>query len=168
MSELSSPESEFMLKEYERIHSLVMDEIRQSEQRVNFFIAIASTIGGAILLSLQIQSISLETKLSVIEVVLVILLIYGLIILSRLSDRMVEIRFLSKLQEKIQCYFRKDSQEISSYLKFKEELASSPLLTSRVDRQLSIYLSTWYAPFFNNFYKCCYMCWNCIDSITFV
>lgn len=140
MAQLGSRESEFMLKEYERIHSLVLDEVRQSEQRVNFFIAISSAVAGAIVLFLQIQAISLDTKLAVIEVVLVILLIYGLIILSRLSDRMVQLKFLSKLQEKIQFYFEKDNPEISSYLKFKGELASNPSLNSKVEKRLTVYL----------------------------
>ena len=35
-SQENTHSSEFMLKEYERLHALVLDEIRQSEQRVSF------------------------------------------------------------------------------------------------------------------------------------
>jgi hypothetical protein len=52
-SQQNNYSSEFMLKEYERLHGLVLDEIRQSEQRVNFFVAISSAAGDAMILFLQ-------------------------------------------------------------------------------------------------------------------
>lgn len=132
--------SEFMLKEYERLHGLVLDEIRQSEQRVSFFVAISSAVGGAMILFLQTQSLPLITRLAGIEVVLVILLIYGLITLSRLSDRNVQLRFLWRLQNSIQHYFAKNDPEISEYLKLKEELSAPYIPNSKIEKLFFAYM----------------------------
>ena len=139
-SQENTHNSEFMLKEYERLHGLVLDEIRQSEQRVSFFVAISSAAGGAMILFLQTQSLPLIMRLAGIEVVLVILLIYGLITLSRLSDRNVQLRFLWRLQNSIQHYFAKNDPEISEYLKLKEELSAPYIPNSKVEKLVFVYM----------------------------
>lgn len=144
MTSKASPESvhnsEFMLAEYERLHSLVLDEIRQSEQRVSFFITIASTIGGALILFLQSKLLSIGVRLASVEVILVILLIYGLITLSRLSERNAQLKSLWKLQNAIQRYFAKNDEEVAKYLKIREELSIPNNPNSGLEKQAFVYL----------------------------
>jgi hypothetical protein len=90
---------EFMMHEYERVHTLVLDEIRQSEQRVNFFLTIATTVGGALLLFSQLSTLTLEIKFAAIERILAVLLLFGLITFNRLNSRIVQLRAFRKLQD---------------------------------------------------------------------
>ena len=54
-NEGNSSSIEFMLKEYDRINELWIDENSQAERRVNFFLSIASATIGAIFLIFQLN-----------------------------------------------------------------------------------------------------------------
>jgi hypothetical protein len=108
---------EFMLKEYDRINGLILDEIRQSEQRVNFFLTIASSAAGVLILFSQSSLLSEEVKFATIEGALGILLLYGFVTLNRMNSRIVQLTTLKIFQKEIQKYFTKGNKEVSDYFK---------------------------------------------------
>lgn len=133
---------EFMLKEYERIHSLVLDEIRQSEQRVNFFITIASAIGGILVIFSQVSTLPAYIKLTVVEGVLVVLLMYGLITLNRLTSRIIQLRTFRKLQNEIRRYFANRDSEVAAYLEFHDEILKDPELFPKKNK-MNLTIARW-------------------------
>ena len=107
---------EFLFKEYDRIHSLWMDENHQVEQRVNFFLTIASaSVGGLIVIS-QITALPAISIGVAAEGVLILLLLFGVTVLNRLNLRTVQVRALRQSMQEIQKYFATHDSEISSYL----------------------------------------------------
>lgn len=108
---------EFMLSEYERIQSLIFDEIRQCEQRVSFFMTITSAVGGVILLFSQVSTLATDVIVMVSEGVLVTLFIYGMITQNRVSQRNVNLTMYRRLQEDIQMYFARNDPEVGAYVR---------------------------------------------------
>lgn len=106
----------FMLKEYERVHQLWVNELDQSEQRVNYFLTVASAAVGFIIVAFQVPSISKETFVYVAGSILTILLLYGITILNRLTSRQATITAFSHSMNEIQNYFAKRDTEIATYL----------------------------------------------------
>lgn len=107
---------EFLFKEYDRIHSLWMDENHQVEQRVNFFLTIASaSVGGLIVIS-QITALPVSSIGVAAEGILILLLLFGVTVLNRLNLRTVQVRALRQSMQEIQKYFATHDTEISSYL----------------------------------------------------
>ena len=122
---------EFMLSEYERLNNLILDELRQSEQRVTFFITIASAIGGALVIFAQSKAILLNEKIVAVEGVLTILLIYGLITLNRMTSRIVQLLTFKKLQGAIQQYFASLDSRVTAYLELRKSLSSQSSYSSK-------------------------------------
>jgi hypothetical protein len=120
----SDEEREFMLREYERLNGLRLDELRQSEQRVNFFLTISSAIGGGLVIFGQNQLLSPRELFFVIEGTLTVLFAYGFITLNRLITRSNNLRAIRKLQYRIQDYFAKRSPYVNSYIEFKKVIFS--------------------------------------------
>lgn len=117
---------EFMLKEYDRLQQMRIDTVRQAEQRVSFFLTIASAaIGGLIVLS-QITTVSGRDLILATQSILSILLIYGINILNRLAGRQVRLNTIYSLLRGVQDYFARHDSEIAEYLDL-ERKAFAPL-----------------------------------------
>ncbi len=111
-----SSSSEFMLKEYERIHQLWIDENLQAERRVNFFLTIGSGTIGAVIVIFEFGDLQLLTYQAAIFGVLMVLLLFGITVLNRLNSRTVMIRALRNSIHEVQEYFANKDPEISDYL----------------------------------------------------
>jgi uncharacterized membrane protein len=132
--------AEFLLKEYERLNLLRMDEVKQSEQRVTFFLTIASAAIGLIVVLAQTSSFTTDKILVISRVALIILLLFGLNILNRMNARIVQLRTIDKLMAEIRAYFRKSHPEIAAYFQKYDKLFQSPIyrfnITTHVLRRL--------------------------------
>jgi len=116
---------EFMLKEYERLHQLSMDENKQTEQRVNFFLAIVSTIVAGLIILSQSTKITSEFFLNITLVALIILLLFGIKIMNRLNMRVIQIRAFKTLRKAIQEYFLNSNDErIRNFIKVQNNTFS--------------------------------------------
>lgn len=109
--------AEFMLKEYERVCELWVDESHQAEQRVNFFLTITSGGTGAIILVFQLSTLSKEFIYIFAVGVLLVLLLFGVIFLNRLIARTVQVKAFQQSLAEIQDYFGQRDPEIAQYLK---------------------------------------------------
>ena len=69
---------DFMLKEYDRIHQLWIDENLQAERRVNFFLTITSGTIGAIIVIFEIGNIEFYSSQVGLVGVLIVLFLFGL------------------------------------------------------------------------------------------
>lgn len=118
--------AEFMLKEYERLYTVKMNEDAQAEQRVNFFLTVASAAVGIIILISQVSNIATEVLFAAVEGVLVVLLLFGLVIFSRLNVRPSQQRAYSKLLEEIQGYFARLDPEVTAYLEVQRGIFERP------------------------------------------
>jgi hypothetical protein len=118
----SAKSAEFMLKEYERLSSLRMDEVKQSEQRVTFFLTIASAAVGLIVVLAQASSFTLGQVLVIARISLIVLLLFGLNILNRMNARIVQLRTFDLLMSEIRSYFRKSHPELGSYFEKHDRL----------------------------------------------
>jgi hypothetical protein len=119
-------EVEFMFKEYERLSSLIVAEHQQAEQRVNFFISIATASVGAVLLLFQISNVAQGTKLAIIESILIVQLLFGITILNRLAARSKQLKAYNRLLSEIRLYFAEHCPQVSAYSK----VYSNPLDSS--------------------------------------
>lgn len=114
---------DFMLKEYERLTQIKIDENRQSEQRVNFFLALVTgSIAGIIILS-QAEKIEKQYIFTIIQCAQIILLLFGVKLLNKLHMRSLELEKNYILRNNIQKYFAKKDPEIDNYIK----LSKNPL-----------------------------------------
>jgi hypothetical protein len=108
--------AEFMLKEYERLHELRMSEVARADQRVNFFLTIASAIGGVTIVVSQISTLPIETLSAIIQGTLIIVLLFGITILNRLNARDAQVNASRQLMAEIQDYFARGDPDIAVYL----------------------------------------------------
>lgn len=123
----NSTEVEFMLKEYERLSSLKVSEQQQAEQRINFFISIATASVGAVLLLFQISNLVQETRLAIIGSILMVQLLFGMTLLNRLATRTKQIKIYNRLLGEIRSYFAEHCPQVSAYLKvYSNPLNSYP------------------------------------------
>ncbi len=144
LESITSPETilkddhsaEFMLKEYDRFVQLFIEENRQTEQRVNFFLTIASGAVGVIILISQVSKLSGEILYVATLAVLVVLLLFGLSILNRTVTRIVQNRTYHEILVEVQKYFATRDPEVAAYLEFKKSFAY-PKDRSRIINQLS-------------------------------
>ena len=111
-----------MLKEYERIYAQVLNGTTHAEQRVNYFLTIASAAVGVLVVLSQISGIRPHILSSVAQGILVILLLYGLIIQNRLNMRDIQSKVNNQLLSKIQDYFGDSDPEIAAYLEYQRKL----------------------------------------------
>lgn len=121
-----SRSEEFLLKEYERLYLLRMDEVKQAEQRVTFFLTIASAAIGLIVVLAQTASLSPDKILAITRVTLIVLLLFGLTILNRMNARIVQLRTFDKLMSEIRGYFRKLNPEIAIYTEKYDKVFQPP------------------------------------------
>ncbi|MEW5940863.1 MAG: hypothetical protein AB1750_14430 [Chloroflexota bacterium] len=119
--------AEFMLHEYDRIHSLILDEIRQAEQRVNYFLSITSVVGGALIVFFQLSTLAADTRLIATEGILTVLFLYGFMTLNRLNSRIVQLNTFRELQDEIRHFFASHDPAIASYIKFYQKTLPSKL-----------------------------------------
>lgn len=117
---------EFLLKEYDRIHTLWMDEGHQAEQRVNFFLTIASAAIGALIIFPQLVNLSSTTLTLAAIGVLGILLLLGINVLNRLNLRTVQQRAFRKSLSEIHNYFASQDKEIGEYIERQKRIYFVP------------------------------------------
>jgi hypothetical protein len=79
-----SKESSFMLKEYERVYTQVLNDAEHAEKRVNFFLTITSAAVGVLVVLSQLSSVQPRILSVMTQEILIILLLYGVIIQNRL------------------------------------------------------------------------------------
>jgi hypothetical protein len=118
----SSQSADFMLKEYERLYLLKMDETKQSEQRVTFFLTIASAAIGSLVLLAQTSSFAPDKILVLARVTLIVLLLFGITILNRMNARFVQLRTFDQLMSEIRVYFRTSYPELAAYFEKHDKL----------------------------------------------
>jgi len=131
--------AEFMLKEYGPLYTLMAGESSQAEQRVNFFLTIASGAIGAVIVLSQISNINAAT-----QGVLVVLLLFGLTTLNRLNVRVVHQRAYSRLLNEIQNYFAAGDPRIADYFNVRRKCLNGRKANSEYCHPLSAGLE---APF---------------------
>lgn len=122
----NSSSIEFMLKEYDRINELWIDENSQAERRVNFFLSIASATVGAIFLIFQLGTLSAEIQRIAVLGILVLFFFFGMTILNRLNTRTVQLRALRNSQHEIQDYFSKRDACIKEYFEKQKSIYFVP------------------------------------------
>ena len=116
----------FMLKEYDRLANLVLEENRECEKRVSFFIKIVSAAFGVILILLQLSTID-EGVLSIASIgIMTALLLIGFVILNRLNVRSVQHEAYIQMMVKIQDYFSQFNSDIANYVKGYREIFMQP------------------------------------------
>lgn len=135
--------AEFMLKEYERLYTLMVNEDSKLDQRIGFLLTISTaTLGGLLLLS-QISSISPQIIMSVTIGVLVILLSYGIVIQNRVNMSRVQHTAYKQLINEIQCYFGRRDPEIADYIEIRGRFYQGPkhsrITTFFLDRMRGTY-----------------------------
>jgi hypothetical protein len=109
-------DKDFMLREYDRIHQLWLEENKQVEQRVNFFLAILTATVGAIVFLFQSATLSETEAFYASEGILLLILLFGFSILNRLLIRNVQLKVFRAAIEEIQNYFAAQNEELDSYL----------------------------------------------------
>jgi len=112
---------DFMLHEYDRIMKLELNELGESEHRVDFFLQIASATVGIIVLVSKSPSLSVEITDATVQVILGILFLFGLLTLNRLNARSAQLRAYSRATSEIQSYFSQVDPEIMTYIKAVDE-----------------------------------------------
>lgn len=108
--------AEFMLSEYERLSALVLDENRQAEQRINFFLGIASGLIGAVVLITQFSAVNSQAASIAIIGLLTMLILVGINIQNRLTLMSVQHATYVEIMFHIQDYFAARDVEIAQYL----------------------------------------------------
>lgn len=112
---------DFMLHEYDRIMKLELNELGESEHRVDFFLQIASATVGVIVLVSKSPNLPIEITDATIQAILGILFLFGLLTLNRLNARSAQLRAYSRVTSEIQSYFSQQNPEILTYIKTVNE-----------------------------------------------
>lgn len=107
---------ELMLKEYDRINELWIDENHQVEQRVNFFITLLSAGIGVLVVIPQVTKSSMNDIATPSLGVLIVLLLFGITVLNRLSLRTVQVRAFRQSMNEIIGFFTKFDVELAEYI----------------------------------------------------
>jgi hypothetical protein len=107
---------EFMLKEHERVYMLMLDESRQAEQRVAFFITMASAVIAAFALLAQTSQIPDQILSPAIQGILIVLFLYGLTTLNRINARDIQNKAYGRLLAQIQNCFAESDPKIKVYI----------------------------------------------------
>lgn len=108
---------DFMLHEYDRVLKSELNELSESERRVDFFLQIASATVGVIVLVTQSPNLPIEITNTTIQIILGVLLLFGLLTLNRLNARSAQLRAYSRVTSEIQSYFSLEDPEIMAYIK---------------------------------------------------
>lgn len=124
--------AEFMLKEYERVYTIKLNEDAQAEQRVSFFLTVTSAAVGIIVLISQVSNITTEMFSAAIEGVLAVLLLFGLAIFTRLNVRPSQQKAYAKLLAEIQDYFAYLDPEVAAYLEVQRDVFERPSFRSKI------------------------------------
>jgi hypothetical protein len=114
--------AEFMLAEYERLSSLRQSEITQTEQRFNFFLTVATTATGGIVVLSQVADFSPQAFSAAMQVLLSMLLLFGLTNQNRQIARTLQIDFYNEQITKIQDYFAKSDSDVIAFLDWRRDL----------------------------------------------
>jgi hypothetical protein len=135
--------AEFMLKEYERLYTLMLNEDSKLDQRIGFFLTISTATLGGLLLLTQIASISPQIITTVTIGVLVVLLSYGIVIQNRVNMSRVQHAAYKQLINEIQYYFGRRDPEIAEYIKIRGRFYQGPkhsrITTFFLDRMRGTY-----------------------------
>jgi hypothetical protein len=108
---------DFMLHEYDRVLKLELNELSESEHRVDFFLQIASATVGIIVLVSKSPNLPIEITNTTIQIILGVLLLFGWLTLNRLNARSAQLRAHSRVTSEIQSYFSQKDPEIMAYIK---------------------------------------------------
>lgn len=111
----------FMLKEYERIQSMMVNEKNEADTRVNFFLTIATASIGVLVILYQATNIQQQILLQATLAILSIQLIYGLIIQSKLTMRAINLEAYRMILVEIQDTFAKNSEIIDKYFEYQRK-----------------------------------------------
>lgn len=114
--------SEFMLKEYELLYNLAINESDRVEQRVSHFLTILSAALGALLVLSQISNLDLTLFYTITQGILLILLFYGITIQNRLIARGVQHYAYTDFLLEIQKYFSSSEPSIAHYFSVQKKL----------------------------------------------
>src|SRR3989304_444093 len=118
-------DSEFLLIEYQRLQQLHFTEKKDEEQRVNFFIAVASGAIAGIILLFQSNKFATRYIILIAEVVLLLLITIGINTLGRVAMATVQSKEIMRLRNKIQEIFAKNDTGITDYINAQIENISA-------------------------------------------
>lgn len=118
--------SEFFLLEYQRLSNLIVEENKEVEQRVTFFLTIVSAFIGVLLLFLELSTIDQHTLYTSVIVILTILLAIGFVTQNRLNMRAVQYKVYNKMMSEIQDYFAQQDTNIKKYIAYQRKLLTKP------------------------------------------
>jgi hypothetical protein len=121
----NNTEVQFLLKEYDRLSVLSVAETKQAEQRVNYFLSIATATVGSLVILFQISSVPIAIKFAITEGVLTVQLLFGIVTLNRLASRTLSLKIYGELLNEIRTYFAKRSSEITIYTQTYDDLLKS-------------------------------------------
>ena len=122
----SKATAELMIKEYELLHALVASESAYGEQRVNFFLTVASAAIGVMVVLSQVTTISGDIQYAASQGGLIVLLLFGLTTLNRHNARVVHTMAYSVLMEKIRGYFAERDPEVAEYFSARRKAFERP------------------------------------------
>ncbi len=112
----------FMLKEYERIHNMMVNERKDADTRVNYFLTIVTASIGLLVFLFQASNIYHQILLPATVSILSIQLLYGLIIQNKLTMRTVQLASYREVLVKIQDIFSSNSEIIAGYFDYQREI----------------------------------------------
>lgn len=107
---------DFMLKEYDWIHDLWMDENSQCEQRVSFFLIVATGAASALIYIFQSSTSPKENWYLASIGVLFVLFLFGITFLNRINARNVQVSMFTATLKDIQDYFAESDPAITTFL----------------------------------------------------
>jgi hypothetical protein len=132
--------TEFMLKEYERLSQMKTEDDRQAEQRVSYFLALTTAGIATIAILLEVSGLPTGILITVAQVALIALFLYGVVIINRIAARSVMHEGLFRLQAKIREYFGHNNAEITAYIDLHRELLARPAPSSKMSLALRRWL----------------------------
>lgn len=124
----SSASNEFMLKEYELLHLLMLDEKSRGEQRINYFLTISTGAVGVLVVLSQLEMTDNVILYYVTLGVLLILLMFGLITLNRVISRSVQMSHYIGCMVEIRGFFLGGNPALANYVSSRTARVSSPKL----------------------------------------
>lgn len=127
---------DFMLKEYDRITALRLNEITHTEQRFNYFLTITTTTIGAMIFLSQISGIAPEIYYTGMQGLLVLLLLFGFVNQNRQNMRTIYLNFYDKQLEEIQNYFSNLDPKIASYTAKQRGLSKVGQPNNKIVREI--------------------------------
>jgi len=114
--------SEFLLIEYQRLQQLHFTEKKDSEQRINFFIAITTGAIGGVILLFQRNKSEINYIIFLTEVVLLLLTMIGLNTLGRVAIATIQSLKIMELRKVIKTILANDSRATKKYIDAQNDI----------------------------------------------